>query len=198
MTETPVNTASLEEFVTQQVIDMGVPASTVKLDAKIDSMGLDSLDVVELTQAVKKQLMIPVKPKDFENAATLQDAVDVIREKAQEKGVEFPSGEIAPAALKIARVNRVVPASAPPTTAASASPNRILRTPAMIACAPEEHAVTIAVVSPCSPWRMEICAGAAFAIIMGTVSGETSSAPSVCITKCCVSRVSSPPIAVPI
>ena len=34
MTETPVNTASLEEFVTQQVIDMGVPASTVKLDAK--------------------------------------------------------------------------------------------------------------------------------------------------------------------
>ena len=54
MTETPVNTASLEEFVTQQVIDMGVPASTVKLDAKIDSMGLDSLDVVELTQAVKK------------------------------------------------------------------------------------------------------------------------------------------------
>ncbi len=29
--------------------------------------------------------MIPVKPKDFENAATLQDAVDVIREKAQEK-----------------------------------------------------------------------------------------------------------------
>ena len=85
MTETPVNTASLEEFVTQQVIDMGVPANTVKLDAKIDSMGLDSLDVVELTQAVKKQLMIPVKPKDFENAATLQDAVDVIREKAQEK-----------------------------------------------------------------------------------------------------------------
>ena len=79
MTETPVNTASLEEFVTQQVIDMGV------LDAKIDSMGLDSLDVVELTQAVKKQLMIPVKPKDFENAATLQDAVDIIREKAQEK-----------------------------------------------------------------------------------------------------------------
>ena len=25
------------------------------------------------------------KPKDFENAATLQDAVDIIREKAQEK-----------------------------------------------------------------------------------------------------------------
>ena len=118
--------------------------------------------------------------------------------RSSSKGVEFPSGEIAPAALKIARVNRVVPASAPPTTAASASPSRILRTPAIIACAPEEHAVTIAVVSPCSPWRMEICAGAAFAIIMGTVSGETSSAPSVCITKCCVSSVSSPPIAVPI
>jgi len=71
---------------------MGVPASTVKLDAKIDSMGLDSLDVVELTQAVKKQLMIPVKPKDFENAATLQDAVDIIREKAQEKPERAASG----------------------------------------------------------------------------------------------------------
>ena len=48
-------------------------------------MGLDSIDDVELTQAVKKQLMLQVKPKDFENAATLQDAVDIIREKAQEK-----------------------------------------------------------------------------------------------------------------
>ena len=85
MTETPVNTASLEEFVTQQVIDMGVPASTVKRAATLVARGLDSFEVGELTQAVKKQLMIPVKPKDFENAATLQDAVDVIREKAQEK-----------------------------------------------------------------------------------------------------------------
>ncbi len=58
MTETPVNTASLEEFVTQQVIDMGVPASTVKLDAKIDSMGLDSLDVVELTQVLQRRLTV--------------------------------------------------------------------------------------------------------------------------------------------
>ena len=57
MTETPVNTASLEEFVTQQVIDMGVPASTVKLDAKIDSMGLDSLRRCwSSPKAVKKQL----------------------------------------------------------------------------------------------------------------------------------------------
>ena len=48
-------------------------------------MGIDSLDVVELTQAVKKQLIIPVKPKDFENATTLQDVIDIIREKAQEK-----------------------------------------------------------------------------------------------------------------
>lgn len=40
---------------------------------------------MSITCWVTKQLMIPVKPKDFENAATLQDAVDIIREKAQEK-----------------------------------------------------------------------------------------------------------------
>ena len=85
MTETTVTDVNLEEFVTAQIVDMGVPADSVKLEATTDSLGIDSLDVVELTQAVKKQLIIPVKPKDFVNATTLQDGMDIIREKAQEK-----------------------------------------------------------------------------------------------------------------
>ena len=85
MTETTVTDVNLEEFVTAQIVDMGVPADSVKLESSTYSLGIDSLDVVELTQAVKKQLIIPVKPKDFENATTLQDVIDIIREKAQEK-----------------------------------------------------------------------------------------------------------------
>lgn len=83
MTKSTVTNVDLEEFVIAQIVDMGVPAAAVNLDATIDSLGIDSLDVVELTQAVKKQLMIPINPKDFENTATLRDAVNIIREKAQ-------------------------------------------------------------------------------------------------------------------
>ena len=57
--------------------------------------------------------------------------------RSSSKGVEFPSGEIAPAALKIARVNRVVPASAPAYDGCiRLAPSRILRYTGTIACAP--------------------------------------------------------------
>ena len=85
MTETPVNTASLEEFVTQQVIDMGVPASTVKLDAKIDRWDSTPWMLLSSPRRSRSSLMIPVSPRILKTPSTLQDAVDIIREKAQEK-----------------------------------------------------------------------------------------------------------------
>ena len=46
---------------------------------------------------------------------------------------------------------------------------------------------------PCHPWRMEIPAAPALAIIMGTSRGETRRAPFSLYTTTCSARVSKPP-----
>ncbi len=46
---------------------------------------------------------------------------------------------------------------------------------------------------PCQPWRMEIPAAPALAIIMGTSRGETRRAPFSLYTITCSARVSKPP-----
>ena len=74
--------ASIEEFVRSQLVDMGVDAVAITAHATLIDLGLDSLDVVELSQGIKKQLMIPMTPRDFENVATIADAVTLIAQKA--------------------------------------------------------------------------------------------------------------------
>jgi acyl carrier protein len=75
-------TTAIEAFVIDQITAMGVETATISPDATLTAMGLDSLDVVELSQAVKKHFLIQITPKDFENATTLSEAVTVIRERA--------------------------------------------------------------------------------------------------------------------
>lgn len=73
---------SIEEFVRSQLVDMGVGAAAITAHATLIDLGLDSLDVVELSQAIKKQLMIPVAPRDFEKVSTIAGVVTVILHKA--------------------------------------------------------------------------------------------------------------------
>ncbi len=73
---------SIDTFVRTLIQDMGVEASEISESANLEDLGLDSLDVVELSQGVKKQLLIPVAPGDFANVVTIADAVTLIAEKA--------------------------------------------------------------------------------------------------------------------
>ena len=70
--------ASIQEFVLDQVEAAGAEPGLVALTATLEDLGLDSLDVVELSQSVKRQLGIAVGPKDFAGAVTIADAVDVV------------------------------------------------------------------------------------------------------------------------
>lgn len=74
--------ASIEQFVRAQLVQMGVDAAAITPTTTIVDLGVDSLDVVELSQSVKKQLMIPVSARDFEKASTIADAVALIAQKA--------------------------------------------------------------------------------------------------------------------
>jgi acyl carrier protein len=73
---------AIEEFVIEEIEATGADPGEISLAATLESLGLDSLDVVELSQRVKKELSIPVSPKDFVDAETISDAVAVICDKA--------------------------------------------------------------------------------------------------------------------
>ncbi|MET8040508.1 acyl carrier protein [Micromonospora sp. NPDC005215] len=72
----------IEEFVREQVEAMGADAAGISTGATLEEMGLDSLDVVELSQGVRKELGIQVRPNDFAEVKSLADALQVIYERA--------------------------------------------------------------------------------------------------------------------
>ncbi|WP_416900794.1 acyl carrier protein [Micromonospora echinospora] len=73
---------AVEKVVVDQVEAMGVESAAIHPDATLEALGLDSLDLVELSQGVRRELDVPVHPKDFAEVKTLADALDVIFRKA--------------------------------------------------------------------------------------------------------------------
>jgi acyl carrier protein len=74
--------SSIQEFVMGEISAYGVEVGNVTPEATLEELGLDSLDVVELSQSVKKKLGILVAPKDFADTKTLSDALRVIYGRA--------------------------------------------------------------------------------------------------------------------
>jgi acyl carrier protein len=73
---------AIEELVLEEVEAAGADPALINPEATLESLGLDSLDVVELSQAVKKKTGIAVKPKDFVDAETIADAIAVVCRQA--------------------------------------------------------------------------------------------------------------------
>ncbi len=70
-------------FLTGLMRDMGVEQDDFDANATLEDLGLDSLDVVELAQGVKKKLHVQIAPGDFADAVTLGDAVALVLKKAE-------------------------------------------------------------------------------------------------------------------
>lgn len=82
MTDT-TNRDDIYEFVRSEIISFGVDASSIAPGATLEELGLDSLDVVELSQSGQRKLGIESHVDDFADARTLDQAVDVLYECAQ-------------------------------------------------------------------------------------------------------------------
>ena len=74
---------SVEEKVVEIIIDqLGVDEKQVKTEASfIDDLGADSLDTVELVMALEEEFDIEIPDEDAEKIATVQNAVDYIKDK---------------------------------------------------------------------------------------------------------------------
>ncbi|MEV5383555.1 acyl carrier protein [Streptomyces sp. NPDC052721] len=74
--------AAIEKFVHDALVELGVDEADIFPDAALDDLEIDSLDMVELAQTIKKDLKVPVKPKDFDGLDTVRQILKLCYEKA--------------------------------------------------------------------------------------------------------------------
>jgi acyl carrier protein len=71
----------LKTFTDLLTSDFGVPAEEISADSTFEALGLDSLDIVELTLALEDRTGIKLGDDDLEQVRSVQDAIDKVREK---------------------------------------------------------------------------------------------------------------------
>jgi len=72
---------TLDRLKSIVVEELAVDEEEVTAEASfIDDLGADSLDVVELIMAFEEEFDLEIPDEDAENIATVQDAVDYIKE----------------------------------------------------------------------------------------------------------------------
>ena len=71
----------LETFRTILAGEFSVPADEITPDATFEALGLDSLDVVELTLVLEDKVGVKLGDEDLEHVRTVQDAIDKVKER---------------------------------------------------------------------------------------------------------------------
>jgi len=61
--------------------EFGVPEDEVAAEATFEALGLDSLDVVELTLVLEERTGVKLEDEELEDVRTVQDAIDKVKEK---------------------------------------------------------------------------------------------------------------------
>ena len=76
----------LQTFTDLLVEDFDVPAEEVTPEATFEALGLDSLDVVDLTLAVEESTGIKLEDDELEDVRTVADAVNAADAKQSRIG----------------------------------------------------------------------------------------------------------------
>jgi acyl carrier protein len=71
----------LTTFTELLVSDFGVPAEEISPEATFEALGLDSLDIVELTLALEDRTGVKLGDEDLEQVRSVKDAMDKVRER---------------------------------------------------------------------------------------------------------------------
>jgi acyl carrier protein len=61
--------------------DFGVPVDDISPDATFEALGLDSLDVVELTLVLEERTGVKLEDEELEDVRTVKDAIDKVAAK---------------------------------------------------------------------------------------------------------------------
>lgn len=81
-----MNQDLLNTFTEILVEDFDIPAEEITPDATFEALGLDSLDVVDLTLAVEERTGVKLEDEELEDVRTVGDAVNKADAKLQSVG----------------------------------------------------------------------------------------------------------------
>ncbi len=70
--------ATFTEVLTEE---FGIESDQVTADATFEALGLDSLDVVELTLVLEEKTGVKLEDEELEDVRTVQDAINKVQEK---------------------------------------------------------------------------------------------------------------------
>lgn len=84
-TETTVSREQVLGTFRDELAGFEVKAESVSEDASFDVLGLDSLDIVELSVRVEDVYGIDIEEDDLKDVVTIGNAIDVVLKKVAEK-----------------------------------------------------------------------------------------------------------------
>lgn len=83
MATTQIQPQDIETMVIESLASFGADPEALTRDATLDSVDVDSLDLVELTQVVEERYDINLDEADFKKIKTVGDVVDLVVERVQ-------------------------------------------------------------------------------------------------------------------
>ncbi len=78
MATTQTQPQDIEAMVIESLASFGADPEDLSRDATLESVDVDSLDLVELTQVVEEQYGIDLESADFKKIKTVGDVVDLV------------------------------------------------------------------------------------------------------------------------
>ena len=83
MATTETQPQDIEAMVIESLASFGADPEALTRDATLDSVDVDSLDLVELTQVVEERYEIDLENADFKKIKTVGDVVDLVVARVQ-------------------------------------------------------------------------------------------------------------------
>ena len=80
---TQVSTDNVEKTIYDGLVELGTERDDLSREATLESLDIDSLDLVELAQIVEDEYGVELKGDDVKDVKTVGDVIDLVVAKAQ-------------------------------------------------------------------------------------------------------------------
>jgi len=82
MAEETVSEDAVFEKIADAIAEIGPEREDVKKEATLESLDVDSLDLVEVGQVIEEEFGVEIKGEDVEKLKTVGDVVDLVVKRA--------------------------------------------------------------------------------------------------------------------
>ena len=79
---TQVSTDNVEKTIYDGLVELGTERDDLSRDATLESLDVDSLDLVELAQIVEDEYGVELKGDDVKDVKTVGEVIDLVVSKA--------------------------------------------------------------------------------------------------------------------